>query len=62
MTKITVCQGCEERYTACHDHCDKYQAAKRKVAEDKQMVEEKRKDEFLYADYKRHRKKKRAQR
>jgi len=23
------CKGCEKRYPGCHDHCDKYQAAKK---------------------------------
>ena len=61
MTKITVCKECSERFTACHDTCQKYNDAKRKVEEDKQILKEKRKDELLYADYWRKKRKKRAQ-
>lgn len=31
--KITVCQGCTERYRACWDTCEKYQAARKKLNE-----------------------------
>ena len=27
MSMSKICQGCEERSAACHDKCEKYQAA-----------------------------------
>lgn len=26
MPRITVCKDCQERHTACHDHCERYLA------------------------------------
>lgn len=31
MKEISPCATCEERYTACHDHCNLYKAWKAKV-------------------------------
>lgn len=31
--QIKTCMDCPERRPACHDHCEKYQAAKAKAAE-----------------------------
>ena len=55
MTKIVVCRGCEDRHTACHDHCDKYLQSKKDLEERKKQIEEGRKKDKLYADYKRER-------
>ena len=53
MQKITVCKDCPDRYPACHDRCDKYQEAKRKVQEEKEKLLTAMKNDAVYADYKR---------
>ena len=41
------CKECEDRYLGCHDHCDKYKAAK----EDWEQYKESKKA-TAYEDYK----------
>ena len=53
MQKITVCKDCPDRHPACHDHCEKYQEAKRKVQEEKEKLLTAMKNDAVYADYKR---------
>ena len=53
MLKINVCRDCQERHPACHDRCEKYQEAKRKVQEEKDKILNAMKKDAVYADYKR---------
>ena len=53
MQKITVCKDCPDRHPACHDRCEKYQEAKRKVQEEKEKLLTAMKNDAVYADYKR---------
>jgi len=39
-SSINTCLDCQERHPACHDHCDKYQAAKEKRSEEIQKIRE----------------------
>lgn len=58
MPKIIVCKDCEERHTACHDHCEKYKQAKAAMEDRKKQIEDGRKKDKEYEDYKRKRHKK----
>lgn len=31
MNSIPPCKGCEERHTACHDHCERYKQWKAEI-------------------------------
>lgn len=53
MLKINVCRYCQERHPACHDRCEKYQEAKRKVQEEKEKILTAMQKDAVYADYKR---------
>ena len=53
MLKINVCRDCQERHPACHDRCEKYQEAKRKVQEEKEKILTAMQKDAVYADYKR---------
>ena len=33
--KVSPCKGCEDRYLACHDYCDRYKKWKKYVEETK---------------------------
>ena len=46
----TVCKGCEERYPACHDYCERYKQARAEFEENKAFVahEKAKQDEYYY--------------
>ena len=44
------CRNCENRYPACHDHCEKYINARQKWDEERQHIRESKAD--IYDVYK----------
>ena len=53
MGYIKVCLDCQERYPACHDHCDKYKQAKAELQAEKDLINSKKSKDDVYKDYKR---------
>lgn len=53
MGRIDVCYGCEDRYPACHDHCEKYKEAKDKFNARKTEIYNGKLKDAVYQDYKR---------
>ncbi len=51
MSIKTVCKDCEERYPACHDHCEKYKNAKTEYENIKRLVRKERKKEVDFLKY-----------
>lgn len=48
--QIKCCKGCKDRHVACHNHCDKYNEEKQKLAIIKQeKIKEYDHDEFYNA-------------
>lgn len=47
----SVCKDCEERYPACHDHCEKYLTAKSKFEKNKAIVHKAKKTDRDFQRY-----------
>lgn len=45
------CYQCEDRYTACHDTCEKYQQSKSEWLEKQAFIREAKKQERLFDNY-----------
>lgn len=61
------CKDCPERHSGCHDHCERYQAAKRdsearKAAAHAKKVTDAQASEFLHKQYLKTKRKKLPQR
>ena len=46
------CKGCQERYPACHDSCQRYIDAKSEFEETKQRIHDAQQSDKAYLDYK----------
>lgn len=48
---IVVCRDCQERYPACHDHCEKYKQAREELLAEKELIFRNKSKDFVYEDY-----------
>lgn len=47
----SVCKDCEERYPACHDHCEKYLTAKSEFEKSREIVRKAKKTDRDFQKY-----------
>jgi len=49
---VGTCRDCQERYTACHDTCEKYIKAKEEYEAKKSMIKSLKEENNIYTNYK----------
>lgn len=62
MQKVTVCKDCNERHIGCHVTCTKYNESKEQIAAMRKVINENKRNDMEYLNYKKSRKKKKGQR